>query len=407
MPIDPILHEFGGMLIRWLHVIAGIAWIGSSFYFMHLDAALKPVRAEPPYGAAWEVHGGGFYEVKKYLEAPAHLPKELIWHKWQAYATWLSGFGLLVWSYYLSAELYLIDPAIMPLTSWQAAGIGLASLAFGWAIYDGLCRSPLAKNEMALAGVLFVFIVLLAFAFQHVFSGRGAFIHIGAVMGTIMSANVFMVIIPGQKKIIASLLAGQIPDPELGKRAKIRSTHNNYLTLPTVFLMLSGHYPMVWSTSLSWVIVGLVLVAGAVIRVFYNQRHAGQGDAWWCWAVAALALWLALWIAMAASPLGRERLGLAPAPEAAPRVGQAAAPDEIANLVAGRCAMCHAREPAWPGIAIAPKGVRLDTPQEVQRQRLAIYLHAVASNAMPPGNLTGLTREERLMLARWIAGKPL
>ncbi len=353
------------------------------------------------------MHGGGFYEVKKYLEAPAHLPKELIWHKWQAYATWLSGFGLLVWSYYLSAELYLIDPAVMPLTGWQAAGIGLASLALGWAVYDGLCRSPLAKNEMALAGVLFVFIVALAFAFQQVFSGRGAFIHIGAVMGTIMSANVFMIIIPGQKKIIASLLAGETPDPALGKRAKIRSTHNNYLTLPTVFLMLSGHYPMVWSTSLSWVIVGLVLVAGAVIRVFYNKRHAGQGDAWWCWAVAGFALCLVLWISMAASPLGRERLGLAPMADRAPQVMQAAAPDEIAKLVAGRCGMCHAQTPAWPGIAIAPKGVMLDTAEAIVRQKHAIYIQSVASNAMPPGNVSGLTREERLLLARWIAGKPL
>jgi uncharacterized membrane protein len=407
MFIDPILQEFGGMLIRWLHVIAGIAWIGSSFYFMHLDASLKPVGDTPPYGRTWEVHGGGFYEVKKYLEAPAHLPKELIWHKWQAYATWASGFGLLVWSYYAQADLYLIDAAVMPLTTLQAVGIGLASLILGWAVYDGLCRSALAKSEIVLSAVLFVFIVGLAFALQQVLSGRGAFIHVGAVMGTIMSANVFMVIIPGQKKIIASLLAGERPDPALGKRAKIRSTHNNYLTLPVVFLMLSGHYPMVWSTPWGFVIVALVLVAGAVIRVFYNLRHAGKGDPWWCWAVAALALWLVLWIAMAASPLGRERLGLAPMEPAPARVAQAAAPDEIANLVAGRCAMCHAREPGWPGVALPPKGVRLDTPEEVARQKHAIYLQSVASTAMPPGNLTGMTREERLMLARWIAGKPL
>ncbi|MGL4727337.1 MAG: urate hydroxylase PuuD [Bosea sp. (in: a-proteobacteria)] len=407
MPIDPILHEYGGMLIRWLHVIAGIAWIGSSFYFMHLDAALKPTRGTPPYGAAFEVHGGGFYEVKKYLQAPPHLPKELIWHKWQAYATWLSGFGLLVWSYYLNADLYLIDAEVMPLTAWQASGIGVGALVLGWAVYDGLCRSSLAKNDAMLSAALFVFIVALAYGFQQVFSGRGAFIHIGAVMGTIMSANVFMVIIPGQKKIIASLMAGETPDPALGARAKTRSKHNNYLTLPTVFLMLSGHYPMVWSSAYSWVIVALVLVAGAVIRVFYNQRHAGKGNAWWCWAVAALALWLALWISMAASPLGRERLGLKPTDNKPAKVMLAGAPAPVVDVITGRCAMCHAKEPSWAGIAIAPKGVRLETPQEIMRQRGAIYIHAVASNAMPPGNLTGITREERLLLARWIAEKQL
>jgi uncharacterized membrane protein len=412
MVFDPMLQEWGGLLIRWLHVVAGIAWIGSSFYFMHLDAALRPVTgiqadkhgfAGPK--VAWEVHGGGFYEVKKHLTAPADLPEHLIWHKWQAYATWVSGFGLLVWQYYLGAELYLIDPAVMALTPLQAAAIGFASLGVGWTIYSLICRSPLARNDLALSGLLFGFILLMAWGFQQVFSGRGAFIHVGAVMGTIMSANVFMVIIPGQKKIIAALMAGQVPDPALSQRAKIRSVHNNYLTLPTVFLMLSGHYPMTWSTPHGWAIISLVLVAGALVRQFYNQRHAGRGNPWWCWAVAAICIWLAVWISMAASPLGRERLGLAALTDPVARVAQAEAPVEIVNIITGRCAMCHAQAPGWPGMAIAPKGVRLESPSQIERQRHAIYIQSVASHAMPPANLTGMTREERLVLARWLSGK--
>ncbi len=414
MILDPILQEWGGLLIRWLHVVAGIAWIGSSFYFMHLDAALKPVPAAAEgHGSlgpkvAWEVHGGGFYEVKKHLEAPSHLPEHLIWHKWQAYATWASGFGLLVWQYYLGAELYLIDPAVMALTPLQAAAIGCVSLALGWIVYSLLCRSALARNELALSAVLFAFILAMAWGFQQVFSGRGAFIHVGAVMGTIMSANVFMVIIPGQKKIIAALMAGKVADPALGQRAKLRSVHNNYLTLPTVFLMLSGHYPMTWSTPHGWVIIGLVLVAGALVRQFYNQRHAGRGDPWWCWAVAALCVWLAIWISMSTSPLGRGRLGLpveslSSTKEPPAKVGRVNAPDEVVGIITGRCAMCHASTPGWPGMAIAPKGVRLETAAQIERQRHAIYIQAVASHAMPPANLSGMTREERLVLARWLS----
>jgi uncharacterized membrane protein len=401
--MDPLLMEFGGALLRWTHVITAIAWIGSSFYFMHLDASLKPVTDIPAGkgGATWEVHGGGFYEVKKYLEAPAHLPKEMIWHKWQSYSTWITGFFLLVWVYYAQAELFLVDPAVMPLTTLQASGIGLAALALGWAVYDTLCKSPLAKSEAGLAAVLFAFLVALTWGFQQVFSGRGALVHVGAVMATIMTANVFMIIIPGQKKIIAALTSGQTPDPTLGKRAKIRSTHNNYLTLPVVFLMLSNHYPMFYGTPLIWLIVALVLVAGALIRHFYNVSHAGKGEPWWTWAVSALCLWLVFWIASSSTPLGRERLGL---PEASP-VRYAAnapkAPQPVADVIMGRCAMCHAAAPAWAGIAIAPKGVRLDSPEAIALQKEAIRIHSVLSKAMPPNNITEMTIEERRLVAGW------
>lgn len=402
--IDPILHEWVSLLLRWLHVITGIAWIGSSFYFMHLDAALKPVPDIPQGkgGATWEVHGGGFYEVKKYLEAPAHLPAEMIWHKWQSYATWISGFFLLVWIYYLHAQLYLIDPAVRDLSPFAAAAIGIASLAIGWLVYDGLCRSALARSEMTLAAIGLLFIMGMAWFYQQVFSGRGALIHTGALMATMMSGNVFLIIIPGQKKIIASLTAGQVPDPALGKRAKTRSTHNNYLTLPVLFLMLSNHYPMTYSTPYAWVIVGLVLVAGALVRHFYNLRHAGKGDAWWTWIIAALCLWSAAWISMASSPLGRERLGLSQAETQNVIAAATKPPAPVVEIITSRCSMCHAREPVWAGIAIAPKGVILEEPSEIHKQKQAIGIHAVFSSSMPPNNLTGLTRAERLTLAQWL-----
>jgi uncharacterized membrane protein len=402
--LDVHLMEWGGQLLRWLHVITAIAWIGSSFYFMHLDASLRAVPDMPTGngGVAWEVHGGGFYEVRKYLQAPAHLPEHLIWHKWESYSTWLSGFFLLIWVYYAQSELYLIDPAVRQLSPLTAATVGIGGLALGWVVYDLLCRSSIGKNDLALAAVGFAFIIAMAFGFQQVFSGRGAFIHTGALMATVMSGNVFLIIIPNQKKIIADLVAGRAPDPALGKQGKQRSTHNNYLTLPVVFLMLSNHSPLAWSNAYAYVIIGLVLVAGAVIRVFYNLRHAGRGDAWWTWALAALCLWLAFWISLSASPTGRERLGLAALPSEKTTVVTARAPDAVADIISGRCAMCHAREPSWPGIAIAPKGVRLDTPEAVWTQRHAIGIQGVATHAMPPGNISGITIDERRVVASWL-----
>jgi uncharacterized membrane protein len=303
--------------------------------------------------------------------------------------------------YYAQAQLFLIDPAVMPLSVMQASLIGIAALAGGWLFYDTLCKSPLAKNEKALSSVLFIFIVALTWGFQQVFSGRGTLIHVGAVMATIMTANVFMIIIPGQKKIIASLTAGQTPDPALGKRAKIRSTHNNYLTLPVVFLMLSNHYPMFYGTQLMWLIVALVLVAGALVRHFYNVSHAGKGQPWWTWAVAALCMWLVFWIASASSPLGRERLGLKEAPSIRYAAHMAKPPQPVSDVIMGRCAMCHAAAPVWAGIAIAPKGVLLDSPEAVAMQKDAIRLHSVLTRSMPPNNLTEMTLEERRLVASW------
>ena len=406
--MDPILAEWGGLLLRWTHVIAGIAWIGSSFYFMHLDASLRPVAGIPAGkgGGAWEVHGGGFYEVRKYLLAPPNLPEEMIWHKWQAYSTWLSGFFLLVWVYYAQADLYLIDPSVAPLAAPVAVAIGLGGLALGWTVYDLLCKSPLAANEVLLASAGFLFIIAMAFLFQHAFSGRGALLHTGAMMATMMVGNVFFVIMPNQRRIIAELVAGRVPDPAWSKQGKIRSTHNNYLTLPVLFLMLAPHAPLTFSTPYAFVIVGLILVAGAVVRHFYNTRHAGRGDPWWAWIVAALCVWSALWISSASSPLGRSRLGLGDLPPAVFGADAPVAPARVAEIVSSRCSMCHAQAPVWDGIGVAPHGVLLDSPQAIARNKQLIRIQAVITHAMPPNNITGITAEERHALAQWTGDAP-
>lgn len=283
--LGPMIWEWISLSLRWLHVIAGIAWIGSSFYFVHLDSSLKKVAGLPEGvgGEAWQVHGGGFYRMQKYLVAPADLPGSLTWFKWEAYTTWISGFFLLCVVYYASANLYLIDPTILAMPAWVAILISLVTLALGWVGYDYLCKSPVGRSDVQLIGVGFVLLVIVAWLFTLVFSGRGAFVQVGALIGTMMVANVAMVIIPNQKKVVAAMLAGKEPDPALGAQAKQRSMHNNYLTLPVLFLMISNHYPLSFGTRWNWLIIAIILVVGAVIRHFYNERHAGRPSPWWTW----------------------------------------------------------------------------------------------------------------------------
>jgi uncharacterized membrane protein len=402
--MDAILLEWGGLLLRWLHMIAGICWIGSSFYFMHIDATIKETPDIPKGqgGHTWEVHGGGFYEIKKYLVAPEKLPPELIWHKWEAYTTWISGFFLLVWVYYFSSDLYLIDPAVRQISPLTAGAIGIVSLIIGWVVYDQLCKSRLADHEVALAAVGFAFIILMAWAFQQLFSGRGALIHIGALMATIMSGNVFFNIIPNQKKVVADLLAGREPNPEYGKQAKTRSSHNNYMTLPVLFLMISGHYPLTYSNPFIWVVVGLVLVAGGIVRHFYNERHEGRGDPWWTWGVAAACVVAAMGLSMLGAAEGRAKLGLAPQ-QPVTVASTTTIPKEVDEIVLSRCSMCHAREPVWAGLAMPPKGILLETPDQIGRAAGEIRVQAVLTTAMPPNNITQMTPDERHTLAAWIA----
>ncbi len=405
----PYIWEWGSILLRWLHVTAAIAWIGASFFFMHLDASLGKMQNMKAgvAGVSWQVHGGGFYEMSKYALAPAALPEHLIWHKWQSYWTWISGFGLLCWVYYGQSSFFLIDPAVMALAPWQAALIGVGALALGWLVYDLLCKSPLADNDALLALAGFGFVVLTSYAFTLVFSGRGALIHTGALMATIMTANVFFVIMPNQRKSVAALIAGRAPDPEWVKTSKQRSTHNNYITLPVLFMMLSNHYPVTFANArVIPAIVACVIVAGALVRYFYNLWHVEDGKApWWAWLVAALAMAAAFWIATTASPGVRPALGLGPAPPVeAAALDAPRAPAEVVDVVTSRCAMCHASEPVWEGIGEPPKGVLLDTPERIAAFAPAIRMQAVLTHAMPPNNLTEMTIEERGALAHWLAG---
>jgi uncharacterized membrane protein len=398
--MEIILWTWVDLALRWLHVIAGIAWIGSSFYFVHLDSSLQRRDGLPDGagGEAWQVHGGGFYHMIKYLVAPARMPHQLTWFKWEAYTTWISGFLLLVVLYYVGAELYLVDPLAFANPKWLAIAVSLALLILGWIVYDVLCRSPLGVSEAGLSAAGFVFLVALAWLCTQLFSGRGAYMQMGALIGTIMVANVFFVIIPNQKKVVAALLSGQKPDPALGEQAKQRSMHNNYLTLPVVFLMISNHYPMSFASRWNWVIFALVLVVGAVIRHFYNVRHRGLPNPWWTWGVAAAGMALIV-VLSAGGPSRGERAAVGPEQEVTFA--------DVESIVLSRCSMCHAAEPLWPGIAAPPKGVMLDHPELIRLQAREIYLQAAASDAMPPANVTELEPEERGMLAAWYqAGAP-
>ena len=416
------LVEWGSLLLRWLHVTTAIAWIGASFFFMHLDASLRKVPDIAKGGTAWEVHGGGFYEMRKYLVAPAQMPEELTWHKWQSYWTWISGFFLLVWIYYGQSSLYLISPDVMRLEPWEAVLCGVGGLALGWLVYDTACRYLVGRSDAGLAALVFVFVVAMSWGWAHLFSGRGAMIHTGALMATMMTGNVFLNIIPNQKKVVADLIAGRSPDPEFGKQAKQRSTHNNYFTLPVLFLMLSNHYPTTYANPATIPLtVTLVIVAGAVVRHFYNIRHALHGDnwksPWWAWAVAAVAVLTAFYVGMASSPSGRERLGLPPLQPAETvgpdkkadagietfgRAQLALPPRPVVDVISARCGMCHAAEPVFEGIQIAPKNIRFDTMEEIAREAPVIRVQAVLSHQMPPNNITDMTARERAILADWL-----
>jgi uncharacterized membrane protein len=391
--LDIALSESLSALIRWLHVIAGIAWIGTSFYFIHLDLSLKKGASVPSgiKGEAWQVHSGGFYQMVKYVVAPARLPESMTWFKWEAYATWLTGFALLIVVYYFGADLFLIDKAVLDISAPVGAGIAFGSLVLLWLFYEGLCRSPLGRHDVALAIIGYVFLVTVTYGFTHVFSGRGALTQIGALIGTIMVANVFLVIIPNQKKVVADLVAGRTPDPALGDQSKQRSVHNNYLTLPVVFLMLSNHYPLIYATRYNWLIVAVVLAIGPAIRHYYNVRHEGKKrEPLWPWAVAAWGILLIVWLMLNGSPWIK--------------TGAAASPSSfkaVQEIVRSRCSMCHANEPVWAGITAPPHDVRLDTAAEIRRHGRLIEIWAVLSRAMPPGNITGMTDSERKTLASW------
>jgi uncharacterized membrane protein len=384
--MDPYANEWLDLLVRWLHVVAAIAWIGSSFYFIALDNHLRPPKDEADDergvgGEAWEIHGGGFYQVQKYRVAPKTLPEPLYWFKWEAYTTWLSGFALLIVLYYFNANTFLIDKSVADLRPWQAIAISVALLIAAWLVYDGLCR--LIPNDVALAAVLLVLVTLAAWGVSHLFSGRAEYIQIGAMLGTMMAGNVFFVIIPAHWELIRAKQAGREPSAAAGLRAKQRSVHNNYLTLPVVFTMISNHFPITYGHSYSWLILVALLVIGAWVRHFFNLRHTGR-TAWWIPVTAALAIAA---VAVAIRPHGSS--------------GGTAVPFTRAQaIVQARCVPCHSAHPTK--VDVAPMGLVFDTPKQIHAQASLIEQVAVTTKVMPLGNETGMTQAERDTLGAWI-----
>ncbi|QEE44616.1 urate hydroxylase PuuD [Rhizobium sp. WL3] len=397
-----IAWEWLSFAVRWLHVITAIAWIGSSFYFIALDLGLvkRPGLPVGAYGEEWQVHGGGFYHIQKYLVAPASMPEHLTWFKWESYATWLSGFALLAVVYYGGADLFLIDRTVLDIEPWQAICLSIASLAVGWILYDLLCKSPLGRNTWGLMALLYIVLIAMAWGYTQVFTGRAAFLHLGAFTATIMSANVFFIIIPNQKIVVADLIAGRTPDPKYGVIAKQRSLHNNYLTLPVIFFMLSNHYPLAFATEFNWIIAALVFLMGVTIRHWFNTTHARKGKPTWTWLVTVLIFIVIMWLSTVPKMLTgeEEQVSLSSREQTFVQNGHFEA---VRDVVQGRCSMCHAAEPVWEGIARAPKNVKLETDGEIAAHAREIYLQAGRSHAMPPGNITDLSPEERQLLVAW------
>lgn len=398
-----ILWEWLGFAVRWLHVITAMAWIGSSFYFIALDLGLRkaPDLPKGAHGEEWQVHGGGFYHIRKFLVAPERMPEHLTWFKWESYTTWLSGAALLMVVYWSGAELYLIDASKADLAAWQGIAISAGSLTIGWLVYDALCKSPLGKRPTLLMVLLFGMLVAMSYGYNQIFTGRAALLHLGAFTATIMTANVFFIIMPNQRIVVGDLTAGRIPDAKYGKIAKLRSTHNNYLTLPVVFLMLSNHYPLAFATQHSWIIASLVFLMGVTIRHYFNTRHAGKGNPTWTWLLTAIIFVVIAWLST--RPFYEEYDTAMERPLTAYEKQFASAEgfEDVESIILGRCSMCHAREPVWDGVHRAPKGVLLETPSEIARHAEAIYIQAGVTHAMPPANVTMIDEQDRAALVRW------
>ena len=392
--MDAHYVEFLSLLVRWLHVIAGIAWVGSSFYFIWLDNSLdapapgSDAAKKGVGGELWAVHGGGFYNPQKYLVAPSALPEKLHWFKWEAYTTWLSGTALLVLVYWLKAGAMMVDANVLVLTPLKAVGLGAASMVGSWIFYDLLCKSPLGKREGLLGFVVFIFIGALAWVLVHTLGGRAAFIHVGTAIGTIMAANVAMVIIPGQRRMVAAMKAGLAPNPDDGRRAKQRSVHNNYFTLPVIFIMVSNHYASTYSHPYNWAVLMLMVAAGVVIRHFFNRKHKGV-YAWQYPALGAVLLGIVAW-------------WTAPHPLPLPPVNGPVTFNRVRAIVGERCVTCHSPQPTYPGYTAPQAGVLLHTPDNIVLNAQRMYQQVIVTRIMPLGNLTKITDEERAVIAAWV-----
>ena len=395
--MENYLLDWLQLLFRWLHVITGIAWIGASFYFVWLDNSLE----EPPRwkagkgvkGDLWAIHGGGIYEVAKYRLAPEKMPETLHWFKWEAYTTWLTGMVLLMLVFYIGADAYLIDPRVAELSRWQAIGLGIGSLALGWIAYELLCATALANHGLLLGLALLAMAALFSYALTHLFSGRGAFIHMGAMIGTLMVGNVFRVIIPSQKALVAAVTAGDEPDPRWAVKAKLRSTHNNYLTLPVLFIMLSNHSPMTYAHQYNWLILLAIIVITAYARHYFNLRHRGIHKP----GILLLSLLAAVLLAWVIRPPLKPAASAAGAPAVA----------QVQRILLERCASCHSGSPTDDTFSVAPGGVVLDSLAQMRQWAPRIQVRSIHSEDMPFLNKTNMTDRERELVACWIdAGAP-
>ena len=392
--MEAYLLDWASLLVRWLHLIAGVAWIGASFYFVMLDSSLSaPARAQDKArgvtGELWAVHGGGVYQSQKFLLGPIGEPlaQNLHWSKWEAYTTWLSGMGLLAIIYWFGAGTYLIDQQVMALTAAQAVAISVAFLVGGWLVYNALCRLLKGQDNL-LAGIIFGLVCLSAWGLFQLFSARAAYLHVGAMMGSIMAANVFFHIIPGQKKVVAQMRAGQTPDAEPGIIGKQRSVHNTYFTLPVLFIMISNHYPMTYSHPQGWLVLIFVMLAGVLIRQYFVLRHSHRASPLLPVIAVLLLLSMVWWLRPAAST-----------DAAAAQVSDA----QLAEIVNRRCVACHASQPTQPGFAEAPLGLVLESQDQIKAHAERIAA-TVQTRYMPIGNLTGMTDAERATVASWYAG---
>tara|TARA_B110000908_G_scaffold106453_1_gene125282 strand:+ start:1116 stop:2351 length:1236 start_codon:yes stop_codon:yes gene_type:complete len=399
-----ILWDWIAFSIRWLHVITAMAWIGASFFFIALDLGLKkaPNMPDGVHGEEWQVHGGGFYHIQKYLVAPGNMPDHLIWHKWQSYITWVSGVALLMVVYWVGGELFLLDPSKANLTLFQGILISGGSLTIGWIAYDYMCKSKLGEHSTLLMLLLFVILIVMSWGYNQIFTGRAALLHLGAFTATIMTGNVFFQIMPNQRIVVADLKAGRTPDAKYGKIAKLRSTHNNYLTLPVVFLMLSTHYPLSFATDYAWIIASLVFLTGVTIRHYFNTMHATGKGPHWTWGVTVLLMIVIAWLSTAGPGETVEEAEARPLTPYEQKFASAAGFEDAYDTIVGNCSMCHAREPFWNNMQWAPKGVYLETPADVARYADQIYLHAGVSRAMPPPNAIQMDDEARAKIVAWV-----
>ena len=400
--IEIILLEWLEFAVRWVHIITAIAWIGSSFYFIALDLGLKK-NSSLPYGVTgeeWQVHGGGFYNIQKYSIAPPNLPQDLIWFKWESYSTWLSGFFLLAIVYYGGADLYLIDTEIADINNFQAILISLGSILFGWIIYNSACKSPLGNNSNLLLLLLFFFLLFLSWFYTSIFSGRAAFLHLGVITATLMTANVFFIIIPNQKIVVSDLKAGRKPDPKFGIIAKQRSTHNNYLTLPVIFFMLSSHYPLAFASELNWAIAPLVFLLGVSIRHYFNTYHATKKKLYWTWIITFIIFAVIIGL----SSYKKNSLSLSENVIDLERIYNLEITDlnnEVHDIISARCTMCHAREPLWDGFLHPPKGFVVENKEDIKRYARQVYVQSAVSKAMPPNNISYMEDIERFTIQYW------